>query len=191
MSSLEFKNYFFSFQVHSEQSELRKKDVLSAMSQLLEDELDLIQTYNDERSKTSKVLLENETKNNLLLNDVFQEYDKNRLQLVDKINQDEEWQKSAVATLIAKNDARSWGLMEQIKIVEAQIAAMTNYEIDKKKMNQDELLNDVAEKRTDLTTVLLDLMDQQVITICDNFLICFDSDFVLNNFLGKTKISIT
>lgn len=96
------------------------------MSQLLEEELDLIDNYNSERSKSSKVLLENETKNNLLLNEVFDEYDKNRNQLVEKINQDEEWQKSAVATLIAKNDARSWGLMEQIKIVEAQIAGKLN-----------------------------------------------------------------
>ncbi|KAG5677768.1 hypothetical protein PVAND_007499 [Polypedilum vanderplanki] len=147
--------------VHLEQSDLRKKDVLSAMSQLLEQELDLIQNYNDERSKTSKVFLEEDSKNNLLLNEIFTEYDKNRVELVEKINQDEEWQKSAVATLIAKNDARSWGLMEQIKIVEAQIAAMTNYELDKKKVNQEEFLNDVAEKRANLTMVLLDLMDQQ------------------------------
>lgn len=133
------------------------------MSELLEQELDLIQNYNDERSKTSRVLLEEETKSTILLNDVFNEYDKNRTELIDKINHDEEWQKSAVATLIAKQDARSWGLMEQIKIVENQIAAMTNYEIDKKKMNQEELLNDVAEKRSNLTMVLLDLMEQQVI----------------------------
>lgn len=147
--------------VHLEQSELRKKDVLSAMSQLLEQELDLITNYAEEKSKSSKVLLENETKNNLLLNNVFEEYDKNRLQLVEKINHDEEWQKKAVATLIAKNDSRSWGLFEQIKIVEKEIAAMTNYEIDKRKMNQEDMLNDVAEKRTNLTMVLLDLMEQQ------------------------------
>ena len=42
---------------------------------------------------------------------------------------------------------------------------MTNYEIDKKKINQEELLNDVAEKRSDLTMILLDLMDQQVVII--------------------------
>jgi E3 ubiquitin-protein ligase LRSAM1 len=146
---------------HLEQSELRKKDVLSAMSQLLEQELNLITNYAEEKSKSSKILIENETKNNLLLNDVFEEYDKNRMELVEKINHDEEWQKSAVATLIAKNDARSWGIIEQIKIVESQIAAMTNYEIDKKKMNQEGFLNDVAEKRSNLTMVLLDLMEQQ------------------------------
>lgn len=123
--------------------------------------MDLITNYNDEKSKSSKIILENETKSNLLLTDVFEEYDKNRCQLVEKINQDEEWQKSAVATLISKNDARSWGLLEQIKIVEAQIAAMTNYEIDKKKINQEAIFNDVAEKRANLAMVLLDLMDQQ------------------------------
>lgn len=121
----------------------------------------MITIYNEEKSKSSKIHLENESKNVLLLTDVFQEYDKNRSQLVERINQDEEWQKSAVATLISKNDARSWGLVEQIKIVESQIAAMTNYEIDKKKMNQEEIFNDVAIKRANLTMVLLDLMDQQ------------------------------
>lgn len=153
--------FLLSFQVHWEQSELRKKDVLTAMSQLLEQELSIISTYQEERSENSKVLLENESKTNLLLNDVFQEYDKNRTEIIDKVNQDEVWQKSAVAALIAKNDARSWGLMEQIKIVEAQIAAMTNLEIDKKKANQVEFLNDVADKRVNLTFVLLDLMEQQ------------------------------
>lgn len=131
------------------------------MSQLLEQELSLIQNYQDERTESSKVLLENETKTNLLLNEVFQEYDKSRTEIIEKVHNDEDWQKSAVAALIAKNDARSWGLMEQIKIVESQIAAMTNLEIDKKKVNQDELLNDVADKRVNLTFVLLDLMEQQ------------------------------
>lgn len=131
------------------------------MSQLLEQELSLIQNYQDERTDASKILLENETKTNLLLNDVFQEYDRNRTEIIDRVNIDEDWQKSAVAALIAKNDARSWGLMEQIKIVEAQIAAMTNLEIDKKKANQDDFLNDVADKRVNLTFVLLDLMEQQ------------------------------
>lgn len=131
------------------------------MSQLLEQELNIIQNYQDERTDASKVLLENETKTNLLLKDVFDEYDRNRTEIIEKINHDEDWQKSAVAALIAKNDARSWGLVEQIKIVESQIAAMTNLEIDKKKANQDEHLNDVSANRLNLTYVLLDLMEQQ------------------------------
>jgi E3 ubiquitin-protein ligase LRSAM1 len=131
------------------------------MSDLLEQELSLIQTYQDGKTDASKVLLESENNANLLLNDVFGKYDKSRSEIIDRVNQDEDWQKSAVAALIAKNDARSWGLMEQIKIVESQIAAMTNFEIDKKKVNQEEFLNDVADKRVNLTMVLLDLMEQQ------------------------------
>lgn len=131
------------------------------MSDLLEQELNLIQNYNDGKNVSSKVMLESENNANLLLNDIFGKYDKNRTEIIDKVNQDEDWQKSAVAALIAKNDARSWGLMEQIKIVESQIAAMTNLEIDKKKVNQEEFLNDVADKRVNLTLVLLDLMEQQ------------------------------
>ena len=63
------------------------------MSQLLEQELSLIQNYHDEKTDASKVMLENETKTNLLLNDVFQEYDRNRTEIIDKVNQDEDWQK--------------------------------------------------------------------------------------------------
>lgn len=147
--------------VHLEQSELRKKEVLAAMSQTLELEFNLIQNYNDGKTDQTKNMLESETKTNLLLNDMFQNYDKSRTEIIERVHCDESWQKSAVAALIAKNDARSWGLMEQIKIVESQIAAMTNLEIDKKKVNQDEFLNDVAEKRCNLTMVLLDLMEQQ------------------------------
>lgn len=131
------------------------------MSQLLEQELSLIQNYQDERFDKSKIVLESETKTNFLLHDRIQEYEKNRTEIIDKVINDEDWQKSAVETLIAKSDARSWGLMEQIKIVESQIAAATNFEIDKKKANQDEFLNDVADKRVNLTFVLLDLMEQQ------------------------------
>lgn len=147
--------------VHLEQSELRKKEVLAAMSQTLELEFELIQTYNEGKTDQSKTMLENETKTNLLLNDMFQNYDKGRTEIIERVHCDENWQKSAVAALIAKNDARSWGLMEQIKIVESQIAALTNLEIDKKKVNQEEFLNDVADKRCNLTMVLLDLMEQQ------------------------------
>ncbi|CAO1357595.1 unnamed protein product [Diamesa serratosioi] len=147
--------------IHSEQSELRKKDVLAAMTELLDQELGAIQHYNNERTESNRVLIENETKSNLLLGTVFTEYDKNRSHIIDKLYDDEQIQKSAVATLISKNDARTWGLMEQIKIVEQQIAAMTNYEIDRKKVNQNEIINDICDKRMDLTFVLLDLMHQQ------------------------------
>lgn len=68
---------------------------------------------------------------------------------------------------------------------------MTNYEIDKKKMNQEELLNDVAEKRSNLTMILLDLMDQQVVKIDFRYV----STYYLQHLLlcicvGKTKESI-
>lgn len=147
--------------VHLEQSELRKKEVLASMSQTLESEFTLIQSYNAGKTDQSRSMLEDETKTNLLLNDMFQSYDKSRSEIIERVHSDEDWQKSAVAALIAKNDARSWGLVEQIKIVESQIAALTNLEIDKKKVNQDQMLNDVADKRCNLTMVLLDLMEQQ------------------------------
>lgn len=76
---------------------------------------------------------------------MFINYDKNRSGIVEKINQDEELQKSAVAALIAKNDSRTWGLVEQVRIVEAQLATMTYYEIERKKLSTDETVVSVLE----------------------------------------------
>lgn len=80
---------------------------------------------------------------------------------MDKINQNEELQKTAFAALISKNDARSWGLCEQLRIVESQLATMTYYEIERKKLSMDEQLSELSVRRLDLTFILLDLLEQQ------------------------------
>lgn len=107
------------------------------------------------------IISSRESATNSILENIFINYDKNRIILVDKINQNEELQKTAFAALISKNDARSWGLCEQLRIVESQLAAMTYYEIERKKLSMDEQLSELSIRRLDLTFILLDLLDQQ------------------------------
>lgn len=45
-----------------------------------------------------------------------------------------EIQKAAVGALLERSDARSWGLVQQIRLVESQLAALTAIEIDKRKL---------------------------------------------------------
>lgn len=135
-------------QLRINHSDLRKRDILAAMSELLESETKQIEMYNENRDNTSKTLLEHETNTNRLLEDLFKSNDKDRAAVVAKITLDEELQKTAFATFIEKNDARTWGLVEQVRIVESQLAAMTNCEIERKKLQlDDQIVSDTAQFR--------------------------------------------
>lgn len=125
-------------QLRINHADLRKRDILAAMTELLENETKQIEMYNEKRDNTSKTLLEHENNTNRLLDDLFKNNDKDRAAVVSKITQDEELQKVAFAALIEKNDARTWGLIEQVRIVESQLAAMTNCEIERKKLHLDD-----------------------------------------------------
>ncbi|XP_052872922.1 E3 ubiquitin-protein ligase LRSAM1-like [Anopheles cruzii] len=143
------------------QNDLRKQEILTAMTDLLENEINIIQNFHNQRDQSSRNLLESECETNNLLNNVFLNYDKNRQEVIDQITVDEDIQKSAVAALIARNDSRTWGLVEQVRIVESQLAALTLYEIERKKSNQDDQIINLTEHRINLTYVLTDLLKQQ------------------------------
>lgn len=124
-------------QLRISHSDLRKRDILTAMTELLRYETKQIEIYNEKRDTTSKTLLEHESNTNRLLDNLFKTNDKDRMAAVSKITQDEELQKVAFVKFIEKNDARTWGLVEQVRIVESQLATMTNCEIERKKLQLD------------------------------------------------------
>lgn len=148
-------------QLRIQQNDLRKQEILTAMTDLLENEINVIQNFHNQRDQSSRNILEREYETNNLLNSVFLNYDRNRQEVIDQVNCDEEIQKSAVAALIAKNDSRTWGLVEQVRIVESQLATLTTYEIERKKTNQDDQINNLTEQRMNLTYILMDLLKQQ------------------------------
>uniref|UniRef100_A0A1Q3G387 Putative e3 ubiquitin-protein ligase lrsam1 n=1 Tax=Culex tarsalis TaxID=7177 RepID=A0A1Q3G387_CULTA len=148
-------------QLRNQQNDLRKQEVLTAMTNLLENEINVIQNFHNQRDQSSRNILEREYETNNLLNNVFLNCDRNRQDIIDQVNCNEDIQKSAVAALIARNDSRTWGLVEQVRIVESQLAALTTYEIDRKKINQDDQINHLSEQRINLTFVLMDLLKQQ------------------------------
>lgn len=131
------------------------------MTELLNNEALIINTYNEQRDQSSRGILAKEYESNEQLELVFNQYDKNRSEFIEELIHNEELQKSAVATLIVNNDARSWGLIEQVRIIEAELVKMTFIELEKKKVSSDMTVDDLCCVRMNLTAVLVDLLDQQ------------------------------
>ncbi|KAF5273286.1 hypothetical protein FQR65_LT04708 [Abscondita terminalis] len=140
---------------------LRKEDVLLAMQELLDQESKKFATYNENRSETTRSILEQEVQSDSHLLDVFQNQGLHRTHLVSQLQDDVDLQKAAVGALLEIGDARSWGLVQQVRMVETQLAALTNIELNRRKLKMDEHINDMDVKRCQLSMMLIDLLDQQ------------------------------
>ncbi|CAG9854751.1 unnamed protein product [Phyllotreta striolata] len=140
---------------------LRKEDILSAMQEILAQEALKFKEFDQNRMEVSKSIMEQETEIDYKLLEVLQNQDEHKVELVNKLIIDNNLQKAAVATLLERGDARSWGLLQQIRFVESQLAALTRLEIDRKKLQMDEHLNDLCDKRCTLSVLLVDLLEQQ------------------------------
>ncbi|XP_063910580.1 E3 ubiquitin-protein ligase LRSAM1-like isoform X2 [Zophobas morio] len=156
---------------------LRKDDILEDMQVLLEQELLRFQQFHESRLEASKTILEQyettiltlsdsflsfrETDHDYRVSEILQNQDLHKAELLLKLHEDSDLQKAAVGTLLERGDARSWGLLQQVKLVETQLAALTVIEMEKRKLEIDQNLNDLCEKRMHLSCLLIDLLEQQ------------------------------
>jgi hypothetical protein len=67
----------------------------------------------------------------------LQSQDLHKAELLEKLQEDGDLQKVAVGALLERGDARSWGLLQQVRLVESQLAALTFIEMDKRKLEID------------------------------------------------------
>ena len=149
---------------HSEQFMFRTKDTLLSMEKLLEEELHRtrkLEEYSKHRDYAAQSLLTLEVRNNDHLAQIVQSQERNRQDLVDTLKQDEVLQKAAVAALLERSDARSWSIVQQVNLVQLQLAALTNIELEKRKLEMNQQLNEIAEKRVALSAILMNLLEQQ------------------------------
>ncbi|XP_071577413.1 E3 ubiquitin-protein ligase LRSAM1 isoform X2 [Temnothorax nylanderi] len=149
---------------HSEQFMLRTKDTLFAMEKLLEEEMCRTRKWEEHtknRDYTVQSLLTLEVRNNDHLAQIMHDQEKNRQDLVDRLRQDEVLQKAAVAALLERSDARSWSIIQQMNLVQSQLAALTNIELERRKLEINQQLNEIADRRVALTAILVDLLEQQ------------------------------
>ncbi|XP_076248356.1 E3 ubiquitin-protein ligase LRSAM1 isoform X2 [Calliopsis andreniformis] len=149
---------------HSEQFMFRTKDTLLSMEKLLEEELlrtRKLEEHSKYRDYAAQSLLTLEVRNNDHLAQIVQNQEKNRQNLIDTLRQDEVLQKAAVAALLERSDARCWSIMQQVNLVQSQLAALTNIELEKRKLEMNQQLNEIAEKRVALSAILVNLLEQQ------------------------------
>ncbi|XP_008211029.1 E3 ubiquitin-protein ligase LRSAM1 isoform X1 [Nasonia vitripennis] len=151
-------------QSYSEQSLHRTKDTLLAMKELLEEELlkeKMLAEYAAFRDCNAQSLLSLEVKSNDQLLQVMQDQEKSRQDLVTRLRQDEQLQKAVVAALLERSDARSWSIVQQVNLVQSQLAALTNIELERKKLEINQQINDIADRRVTLSAILVSLLEQQ------------------------------
>ncbi|XP_076651818.1 E3 ubiquitin-protein ligase LRSAM1 isoform X1 [Halictus rubicundus] len=149
---------------HSEQFLFRTKDTLLSMEKLLEEELHRtrkLEEYSKYRDYTAQSLLTLEVRNNDHLAQIVQNQEKNRQNLIDTLRQDEVLQKAAVAALLERSDTRCWSIVQQVNLVQSQLAALTNIELERRKLEINQQLNEIAEKRVALSVILVSLLEQQ------------------------------
>lgn len=143
---------------------LRTKDTLMSMQDLLKEELlreNRLAEYAKFRDYNARSLLSIEVKNNDNLMQIMKNQERNRQDLIEKLRKDEALQKAAVAALLELSDARSWSIVQQVNLVQSQLATLTNIELERRKLEMNQQLNDIADKRVTLSAILLDLLEQQ------------------------------
>lgn len=143
--------------------DLRKTDILVAMQDILKQESDLFNKYSSDKQNESRSILEQEAQSDVKLSEILHNQDEQKSNLIQQLTVDSDLQKAAVSTLLERGDLRSWGLVQQVRLVESQLAGLTNIELDRKKLKTDRHINDLAEKRLRLSMLLMDLLEQQQI----------------------------
>ncbi|KAJ8668533.1 hypothetical protein QAD02_010196 [Eretmocerus hayati] len=149
---------------HSQQSSHRTRDTLLAMKELLEEVLfkgKKLAEYAAERKSSAESILSLEVENNEQLLQVMLDQERSRQDLVDELKRNDKLQKAVVAALLERSDTRSWSIHQQVNLVQSQLGNLTNVELEKKKLEVDQQINDVAEKRVTLSAILIELLEQQ------------------------------
>ncbi|KAF7990129.1 hypothetical protein HCN44_009864 [Aphidius gifuensis] len=108
-----------------------------------------IEEYTKYRDSNAQSLLSVELINNNHLAEVVKDQKKDRDDLIDKIKNDEILQKAALVGLLEKSDTRSWSIVQQVNLVQSQLVALTNIELERKKLQVNQQINDLADKQKD------------------------------------------
>nr|CAD7258348.1 unnamed protein product [Timema shepardi] len=147
-----------------EYQSLRRKEVLNGMEALLEEECRReakLREYEEGRAEATRTLLSQEVETDKQLSTLLLSQGQAQSELVGRLQKDEELQRAAVAALLERGDARSWALVHQVAVVESQLASLTALEMERKKLEMNEQIFDLSEKRVALSAMLVDLLSQQ------------------------------
>lgn len=127
-------------ELHLKNSDLRRQEIMLEMVQVLQLEANFVHDYNQKRDDNSRKVVEKESLTNTQLDAIFKSRGLENSTAIVNMLENEKVQKRAVEALIERNDSRSWGLIEQVRIIESQLATITQCEIVRKQLSADESL---------------------------------------------------
>ncbi|XP_054716280.1 E3 ubiquitin-protein ligase LRSAM1-like [Uloborus diversus] len=146
------------FTVKQEELEqLRKKEVLEAMTEMLRQE-EKHRKYEIEKDSIAAELQNNENESNLKLLNIFQEREIDQQILINSLLEQEQYQKEAFEALQLQKDLRHQDIIHQIHLIEKELSGLTHAEIKKRNLKIDSEVNSLAEHRTALAYLLTELL---------------------------------
>ncbi|XP_057333310.1 E3 ubiquitin-protein ligase LRSAM1-like isoform X1 [Microplitis mediator] len=151
-------------QCHLDQSSCRTRETLLAMEELLGEELlteKKVEEYTKFRDCNAQSLLTLELRSNDHLASIVENQKQDREELLRQLRKDEVLQKAALAALLERSDTRSWSIVQQVNLIQSQLVVLTNIELERKKLEITQQINDIAEKRIMLSNILVGLLEQQ------------------------------
>lgn len=143
---------------------LKTTDTLNAMQSLLEEECQYeksLKLYGESQSEVKQSFLITELTSNEQLGGILKTRDELQFVLMERLLKDEAIQKAAVGALLEKCDARTWGLVQEITLVESHLARLSIIELGRKKLQLNDNMDSLADQRIKLSVLLIDLLGQQ------------------------------
>ncbi|VVC91762.1 unnamed protein product [Leptidea sinapis] len=142
---------------------IRKNDILKAMEQLLSENhlIDKQVLYKDNLNNIKQHMLIQETEIDGKLALLLKAKDESHDCLVMQLLEDQDIQKTMVASLLDQVDARCWSLNQEILLISSHLARLSTIEQEKKKMNLMYNYNELLYQRTQLLNLLDDLFEQR------------------------------
>lgn len=145
---------------------LRKADVMKAMETLIKEDYYIqhsMKNYENSNKDLKQSMLMEELEGMDKLQGFIKTKDESRSVLVGQLLEDQDVQKAVVASLVERTDARSWSLNQEIALISSHLAKLSIIEQEKKNLQLTYNYNDLLHQRTQLVTLLDDLLDQQSI----------------------------
>lgn len=119
-------------------ADLQRTKVLDDMSAMLGREHEQMAAYEERRDNEHGQLLQHIVADSERLGRAVGQTDHQRTVAVERIVSDERLQRAAVASLIDRGDGQSWALVEQVRMVEAELVRMTRDELRRRQHNADD-----------------------------------------------------
>lgn len=146
------------FTVKQEELEqLRKKEILEAMTEMLQQE-ETQRKYEMEKENIVAKLQNEENESNQKLFNLFQDREIDQQIFINKLLEEEEFQKQAFEALQLQKDQQHKEIAHQIHLIEKELSSLTAAELKKKDLKLSSEINTLAEHRTALAYLLTDLL---------------------------------